>query len=182
MNCYCHSSLCLIFREGQIYCTSPSRQAWGCHCFQQWKRRRLYRGLGHVCVCSHCPFLLPSSLPESLLLLPCYWTGPWTYVALAPSQSLVHPTKLPIISTVPQFLPRCKIPPQSDNSHPPTLLTAELKSYLPLQPIAQVCSRSSCLPAPNLHLQSSAARTSPGIFLFHFLNKHIIFLTNFPTL
>lgn len=144
------------------------------------REREEYRGLGHVCVCLHRSFLPPSSVPESLLLLPCYWTGPWTCVALAPPQSLIHLTYLPITSTAPQFPPHCKIPALSDNSHPPTLLIPELKSYLPLQPIAQVCSRFSSLPAPNLHLQSSAAHTSPGIFLFHSLNEHLIFLTNFP--
>ena len=108
-----------------------------------------------------CVFALslpPSSLPESLLLLPYCWTGPWTYVALIPSQGLVHPTYIPITSTAPQFPPCCKIPALSDNSRPPTLLTSELKSYLPLQPVAQVCSRFFSLPAPNLHLQSSAAQ------------------------
>lgn len=125
---------------------------------------------------------LSSSLPKSLLLLPYYWTGPRTYVALAPLQSLVHPTYLPITSAASWFPPHSKISALSENSHVPTLLTAELKSYLPLQPIVQVCSRSSNLPAPNLHLQSSAVHTGPGIFPFHSLNEQPQFFTNFPHL
>ena len=134
--------------------------------------------MGHVYVCLHFPFLPPSSLPESLLLLPYYWTGLRTYVALAPSQSLVHPTYLPITSAS-RFPPHSRISALSENSHLPPLLTPELKSYLPLQPVTQVWSRSSSLPAPNLHLQSSAAHTSPVIFLFHSLNEHLTFFTNF---
>lgn len=178
MNCYCHSSLCLLFREGQTYCTSPSRQACGCHCFQQQKRSTGAWGI-YVCVCTALFF------PRLHCQNPCCCC-PTTGLVHGPMLLLPHhrawftPTYLPLTSTAPEFPPHCKIPALSDNSHPPTLLSPELKSYLRLQPMAQVCSRSSSLPAPNLHLQPSAAHSSPGIFLFHSLNEHLIFLTNVP--
>lgn len=177
INCYCHSSLCLLFREGQTYCTSVVYLGLGLSLFPAVKEKKSTGTWGmYMCVCIFLFFpLLHCQNPCNC----CRTTGLVCGLRLLLPHSRAQftpPTQLSLLlphgsHLVPKFGPVRELP--FSNS-------ALLKFYLSLQPRAQVCSRTSSVPAPNEHFQSSAAHTSSAIFLFHSLTEHHNFFINFP--